>query len=1156
MRKFVGSWRAPGVSVSALAETLRYVEQDRVLLEIQRGPFAGVSLGLPREAGAATAGPVSALLSGEILGLSTDQLVDAYARDPSCSFLANHAGVFAGVLFDEPRQRLLLFSDALGLGQLFYGALPDGGLLFATEQKVFARVPGQPAQVRARAVDEFLRHGHLVGDTTWLEDVQLVKPGEVLAFGAAAGQRESRIYFDLRHETARYGSYNEAKRALVEAYGAAFQRAVAGVESVNVLLSGDLESRLVLATSESRGLRTAALTEAAESSDDALFSQHACAVGGTIQHMRRPHASGWLLTRAALGYIAEGVDLATLDQVPLCPTLGQGHVIDPSLGQLLFGSGAIRGFDDRRASTLAQHARRQFAATRALGAFSPQRFPFADPELWRAALRLDVAYLLDGRLRDELALELFPAYFARIPVVGSAALAAQRERELAARADAAAELPDPCAYLRADAKAERFLWQLLSDTNALYGHYVDAKVGHRAFWSFFQGGREATPAALLRCVSLELWLRQLLRGEFLQHEGGAPRVEADQRQGAPLPVVPALVLPALPTASSTPDVSVIVPAYNVEPYLAECLNSLCNQELTDIEILVVDDGSTDGTLAVLQRFAAADPRIQVIESPNAGVYHARNLALSRARGRYISFVDADDYVHPAMLRLLLEAAEAHRAEVTFCDVYQFDVTGAQKIRRNTLRFKPGTALSLATAPGMIGDGFSTLWNRLYDHAFLRKQKLRFNERYRISADMLFLQELLPKVSTIVRVPRGLYFYRFATPKSLTSYEVRNANYLVHLEITIELVDFWVRNKLFDRYAQFILLRALRNFLWNTHIDEQHLREVFQKFHEYVRKLRVTPVAVAKLPPFERHVFQLVRAGDYGSFGRYVRPYRAKMIAAKGGELTRAERLQERTDRLRARVRKSVRLRRDREAGPGRFRLLWPAAQLGLTLDRGAPASGTAPVPDASAQPPAYERLRSGFRGVRQRLYFEADLDKALTLAKAGAPRILHFSNAFSVPSETFTYDVISGLEATPDLDNYVMCFDRQLARERPYPKVIELHGATRADLEVFAPVAMRKIERVLSRVRPSVVHCHFGWVGVPLVMWLAQRGAPRPVVITMHGTDVNMWPARHSFYADALKTMADKGWVHFTTHTETYREKLVRLGVPATQIDVIPNSFD
>jgi glycosyltransferase involved in cell wall biosynthesis len=391
---------------------------------------------------------------------------------------------------------------------------------------------------------------------------------------------------------------------------------------------------------------------------------------------------------------------------------------------------------------------------------------------------------------------------------------------------------------------------------------------------------------------------------------------------------------------------------------------------------------------------------------------------------------------------------------------------------------------------------------------------------------------------------------------LTSYEVRNANYLVHLEITIELIDFWVRSKLFDRYAQFILLRALRNFLWNTHIDEQHLREVFDKFHLYLRKLRVTPVAVAKLPPFERHVFQLVRAGDYATFSRYVRPYRAKMIAAKGGALTPLERLQERTDRLRARVKKSVKLKRDPEAGPGRFRLLWPAAQLGLTLDRGAPLSSLAQEPEPSATPPAYQRLRSGLRGLRQRLYFEADLDKVLALAKPGARRILHFSNAFSVPSETFTYDVITGLEAAPDLDNYVMCFDRQLERERPYPKVIELYGAERADLEAFEPRAMSKIERVLSRLRPDLVHCHFGWVGVPLVMWLARRGTPLPVVITMHGTDVNMWPARHSFYADALKTMADKPWVRFTTHTETYRDKLVRLGVPAAQIEVIPNSFD
>jgi glycosyltransferase involved in cell wall biosynthesis len=710
---------------------------------------------------------------------------------------------------------------------------------------------------------------------------------------------------------------------------------------------------------------------------------------------------------------------------------------------------------------------------------------------------------------------------------------------------------DPHAYLRNDPRAERFLWQLLTDPSAIYAQHADAKDGHAAFWAFFKGSDDKALAPLMRYVSLEIWLRQLLRREFVAGLGfDSARFDTTRASSPTVSPVAAAV--------QVPDISVIVPAYNVEAYLGECLNSLCNQELENIEILLIDDGSTDGTPAVIERFRAADPRIVVIKTQNSGVYHARNRALERASGRYISFVDSDDYIHPTMLRVLLEAAERHRAEVVFCDVNQFDPAGRMKVRNNTLRFKPNIPLSLATTPEMIGDGFSTLWNRIYDRGFLSLHGLRFDERYRISADMLFLQELIAKANTVVRVPGLLYFYRFATPKSLTSYEVRNKQYLTHLEITIELVDFWVRQKLFTRFAHFVLLKAMRNFLWNTHIDEQKLKEVFEKFHVYLKKLPVGPVAIAKIPAFERRVFQLLHSGNYPAFRRHVRRYRAKMIEAKGGELSKLEQVVSEIDTLRARMSSSLKLKTKSEPDKQRYRVLWPAAQVGLMLARG---EGFQLNPEDFGVDENLEsaprRLPSALAAAKYRLFLEADVAQALRHRKPRAERrVLHFSNAFSVPSETFTYDVITGLEESEKLDNYVMCFDRQLVSERPYEKTIELRGSVRDDLEHFEPHAMAKIEYVLSRIDPDLVHCHFGWVGIPLALYLAREKRERPLVITMHGTDVNMWPARHAFYSDALKSMGDKPWLSFTTHTEVYREKLVRLGVKAEQIEVIPNSFD
>lgn len=93
-----------------------------------------------------------------------------------------------------------------------------------------------------------------------------------------------------------------------------------------------------------------------------------------------------------------------------------------------------------------------------------------------------------------------------------------------------------------------------------------------------------------------------------------------------------------------PLVSIIVPVYNTEKYIRECLNSLIQQSYSHIEIIAVDDGSTDNSLCLLKKLAAKDSRLKVFSQPNQGVSAARNLALSKATGTYVMFVDADDWI--------------------------------------------------------------------------------------------------------------------------------------------------------------------------------------------------------------------------------------------------------------------------------------------------------------------------------------------------------------------------------------------------------------------------------------------------------------------------------------------------------------------------------
>src|SRR5207253_2318057 len=108
-----------------------------------------------------------------------------------------------------------------------------------------------------------------------------------------------------------------------------------------------------------------------------------------------------------------------------------------------------------------------------------------------------------------------------------------------------------------------------------------------------------------------------------------------------------------------PNVSIIVPVYNNEKYLSECLDSLINQTLKDIEIILVNDGSNDNSLLICYEFGKIDGRIKVIDKPNGGVSSARNTGLKLASGKYVGFVDSDDWIESDMYEKMYSAAERH-----------------------------------------------------------------------------------------------------------------------------------------------------------------------------------------------------------------------------------------------------------------------------------------------------------------------------------------------------------------------------------------------------------------------------------------------------------------------------------------------------------------
>lgn len=179
-----------------------------------------------------------------------------------------------------------------------------------------------------------------------------------------------------------------------------------------------------------------------------------------------------------------------------------------------------------------------------------------------------------------------------------------------------------------------------------------------------------------------------------------------------------------------PKITVIMPVYNVEAYVGKAIESVIAQTLPEWEMFCVDDGSTDNSGAVLDAYAARDPRINVIHKENGGAHSARNLAIDRAAGEYLYFMDADDWAEPEMLRGMYAAAKESDAQLVvasfYIDTYYSDTEYYEQLRRDTDAFYPDAASFRAHAHVLFDMNLLyPPWNKLYRADYIKDNGLYF-----------------------------------------------------------------------------------------------------------------------------------------------------------------------------------------------------------------------------------------------------------------------------------------------------------------------------------------------------------------------------------------------------------------------------------------------
>lgn len=284
-------------------------------------------------------------------------------------------------------------------------------------------------------------------------------------------------------------------------------------------------------------------------------------------------------------------------------------------------------------------------------------------------------------------------------------------------------------------------------------------------------------------------------------------------------------------------VSVVIPVYNAEEYLYECLKSIKNQTLKDIEVILVDDGSTDDSLKILKEFALMDHRFHLIQQNNLFAGAARNNGIKIAKGEYVLFLDADDIFELNFIENMYENVKLNNSDIVICDAYFFD-SQSKKIEEssNFLRVEElsglETGFSYIDIPERIFQITTPApWNKLYKKSFIEREGLLFQDIKR-SNDEYFVSMSLISAKKITIINKPLVYYRVNNKNSLQGMgkidEISYDFFLALLAIQNELIH----RKLYDMVEKSFINKCVTCCI--AVLNKQRKFDNFSKIYNFLK----------------------------------------------------------------------------------------------------------------------------------------------------------------------------------------------------------------------------------------------------------------------------------------------------------------------------------
>ena len=253
-----------------------------------------------------------------------------------------------------------------------------------------------------------------------------------------------------------------------------------------------------------------------------------------------------------------------------------------------------------------------------------------------------------------------------------------------------------------------------------------------------------------------------------------------------------------------PTISIIVPIYNSECYLVKCIQSVLEQTYTNWELLLIDDGSTDSSRVICDKYAEQDGRIKVFHKENGGVSSARNYGLDNAKGQWITFIDADDSIEPSMLKEMLVKAIEDNADYVYCDIL-FDYGKYQNYHK-AANF---TNVHSTMIKNFIKNTWTVIWNSLVKAEIYKKHNLRFSQEYTYCEDFLFAVKAMFYARKVAYTPKAYYHYNQLNPASCM--QNLNPTKMLHEQAAyMDAIAFFKEQHVYETYAQEMGWRILKS----------------------------------------------------------------------------------------------------------------------------------------------------------------------------------------------------------------------------------------------------------------------------------------------------------------------------------------------------------